>query len=201
MKKTLLFLTIIFTVFFNAGFAQSVKISYLKTQTQSVYAAGMLGKALFKKGIGVKDVGADFEIELSVDSNKLGREAYAIMNDGKIITVKGGDVRGMIYGCLSVVEDIGNDIKLKNIKASTEKPNLPFRAIKFDLPWDTYRHSTALDLHIETCKDLKYWEAFLDMMAGNRFNALSLWNLHPYSYMLRAKNFPEVFSDWHQNGQ
>jgi hypothetical protein len=192
MKKTLLFLTIIFTVFFNAGFAQSVKISYLKTQTQSVYAAGMLGKALFKKGIGVKDVGADFEIELSVDSNKLGREAYAIMNDGKIITVKGGDVRGMIYGCLSVVEDIGNDIKLKNIKASTEKPNLPFRAIKFDLPWDTYRHSTALDLHIETCKDLKYWEAFLDMMAENRFNALSLWNLHPYSYMLRAKNFPEA---------
>ena len=35
------------------------------------------------------------------------------------------------------------------------------------------------------------------MMAENRFNILSLWNLHPYVYMIRAKNFPEAspFSD------
>jgi hypothetical protein len=66
------------------------------------------------------------------------------------------------------------------------------RAIKFDLPWDTYRHSYALDQHQQTCSDTAYWKAFLDMMAANRFNALSLWNLHPYVYMIRAKNFPEA---------
>jgi hypothetical protein len=81
---------------------------------------------------------------------------------------------------------------LQNIKAGSEKPNLPFRAIKYDLPWDSYRRSSALDQHVETCKDLNYWEAFLDMMAANRFNALTLWNLHPYTYMIKAKNFPEA---------
>lgn len=35
------------------------------------------------------------------------------------------------------------------------------------------------------------------MMAANRFNALTLWNLHPYTFMIKAKNFPEAspFSD------
>src|SRR5690606_19519554 len=32
----------------------------------------------------------------------------------------------------------------------------------------------------------------LDMMVENRFNALTLWNLHPFHYMIRAKNFPEA---------
>ena len=28
------------------------------------------------------------------------------------------------------------------------------------------------------------------MMAENRFNALTLWNLHPFTYMIRPRNFP-----------
>ena len=83
----------------------------------------------------------------------------------------------------------------KKIKSKAESPRLPFRAIKYDMPWDTYRHSYALDLHSETCKDVNYWKAFLDMMAENRFNVLSLWNLHPYVYMIKPKNFPEA-SPW-----
>jgi hypothetical protein len=35
------------------------------------------------------------------------------------------------------------------------------------------------------------------MMAENRFNALTLWSLHPFPYLIRAKNFPKAtpFSD------
>ena len=36
-----------------------------------------------------------------------------------------------------------------------------------------YRTSPVLEQHRETCKDLIFWEAYLDMMAGNRFNVLS----------------------------
>jgi len=81
------------------------------------------------------------------------------------------------------------------IKSKSETTRLHFRAIKFDLPWDTYRHSYALTLHQETCGDLKYWEAFLDMMCENRFNVLTLWNLHPYTFLIKPKNFPEA-SPW-----
>ncbi len=42
---------------------------------------------------------------------------------------------------------------------------------------------------------MKFWEAFLDMMAENRFNALTLWNLHPYTFLIKPKNFPEA-SPW-----
>ena len=44
-------------------------------------------------------------------------------------------------------------------------------------------------------RDLKFWEAFLDMMAENRFNVISLWNLNPYTYLVRPANFPEA-SPW-----
>ena len=94
-----------------------------------------------------------------------------------------------------MAEDLRNGVGIQNIKAKSEAPKLPFRAIKFDMPWDTYRHSYALDLHSETCKDINYWKAFLDMMVENRFNVLSLWNLHPYIYMIKPKNFPEA-SPW-----
>jgi hypothetical protein len=173
-------------------FSQNVQLIYSKNMQQEVYAANMLKKSFLKKGMIVRESKSDIAINLAVDSGNLVKEAFSISNDGKEITVTGGDGRGMIYGALSIAEDVDNGIGLKNIKAKTEQPNLPFRAIKFDLPWDTYRRSYSLDQHIETCKDLKYWEAFLDMMAANRFNALTLWNLHPYSYMIRAKNFPEA---------
>lgn len=109
--------------------------------------------------------------------------------------MRGGDERGLIYGCLSIAEDLIHGHTLAQIKNSQSKPFLPFRGIKYDLPWDTYRHSYALSLHDETCRDTLYWKAFLDMMAENRLNSLTLWNLHTYTYLIKPKNFPEA-SPW-----
>ncbi|MHC4682194.1 MAG: hypothetical protein ACYTEK_26315, partial [Planctomycetota bacterium] len=55
----------------------------------------------------------------------------------------------------------------------------------------------AMNLHTQTCRDLNFWQRFLDMMAQNRFNVLSLWNLHPFTYMIRPDGFGEAcpFSD------
>jgi len=52
-----------------------------------------------------------------------------------------------------------------------------------------------LDQHYDTVRDPKYWEAFLDMMVENRFNAITLWNLDPFTYMVRTRGFPEA-SPW-----
>jgi hypothetical protein len=196
MKKIFVFLFIVLTGV-KMCFAQNAHLVYEKTSPQVSYAAGVLKKALSEKGIGVNKGNAGLEINLLVDPTGQPKEGYAIQNNGKKITITGGDERGLIYGSFFVAEDIRNGVSLNRIKSASEKPHVPFRAIKYDLPWDTYRNSTALYLHTETCKDLRYWEAFLDMMAQNRFNTLTLWNLHPYSFMIRAKNFPEAcpFSD------
>jgi hypothetical protein len=106
----------------------------------------------------------------------------------------------MIYGALALAEQLRNHVAFNRVSlgqviAENQTPQLEFRGIKHNLPWETYRASTALTQHTPTVRDLKYWEAFLDMMVENRFNVVSLWNLNPYTYMVMPKNFPEA-SPW-----
>ncbi len=157
-----------------------------KTTLQSTYASKIL-----RGGLATHKAYAVYKINLKTDKN-LPKQAYNLTINKKEITITGGDEQGMLYGTLGLVEDIKNGVLPTALKNRTEKAQYPFRAIKYDLPWDTYRHSPALDVHYETCKDLKYWEKFLDMMVENRFNALTLWNLHPYTYMIKSKSYPEA---------
>lgn len=192
MNKTVCFLVSILFGCFSFTFSQPVNIVYDKASPQATYAAEMLGKTLHSKGYTLNNTKAAIVITLSTNAKQYGEEAYTIKANGKRLTVTGGDNRGMIYGSLSLAEDVRNGSRLEAIKSRTERPKYSYRAIKFDLPWDTYRHSDALDLHYETCKDLNYWRAFLDIMVENRLNSLTLWNLHPYTYMIKPKNFPEA---------
>lgn len=189
MKKVICAIFVV--AFVTNAFSQSVKLIFDKSMPQARYAADRLGRALAKKGYLVKASAAIYTINIKRDA-KLAKEAYNIQPKGNVITVNGGDGTGMIYGSLSIAEDLGNNISLKNIKAKSEKAHYLLRAVKYDLPWDTYRHQLSLDQHYETCRDLNYWRAFLDMMVDNRLNALSVWNLHPFNYMIKAKNFPEA---------
>ncbi|MGZ8558878.1 MAG: glycoside hydrolase family 20 zincin-like fold domain-containing protein, partial [Chitinophagaceae bacterium] len=195
MKKLFACFILIAFLWNHFVFSQPVNILYNKSSPQQSFAATRLQRSLTKKGYAVKSISAEFTIILALDTKKLGSEAFSIQPATKKITITGGDERGLIYGSLSLCEDLNNGVVLKNIKARNEKPFLPFRAIKFDLPWDTYRNGIALTQHDETCRDTNYWKAFLDMMVENRFNSLSLWNLHTYTYLIRPTNFPEA-SPW-----
>jgi hypothetical protein len=183
----------------GAVFAQTVDLRYDETDPQADYAAKQLVSALRDTGhhVAADAAARDFRIILAENGQELAPEAFTSTPDRNVLTITGGDGRGVIYGALSVAEQLRSGTALGNIKPISEKAALPFRAIKFNLPWDSYRSSSALDLHYDTVRDVKYWEAFLDMMAQNRFNALTLWNLHPFPYMIKAKNFPEAtpFSD------
>jgi hypothetical protein len=192
MRNKLLILLFTFVGLAPSLQAQRVVIQQVSPTPQSRYAVAQLNKVLTARHytLGSKSDKADFTIQLAPDNQLLGHEAYSIERRGNQLIITGGDARGLIYGSLSVVEALQNGGSLQAIKSQSEKPHLALRAIKFDLPWDTYRHSAALDLHYETCRDTLYWKAFLDMMVANRFNALSLWNLHPYTYMIRPTNFP-----------
>jgi hypothetical protein len=184
------------TIYFvPSAFSQTVSLRLNKASQPQLYAASVLEAALIKKGYNIKNASAFYQIDLTINAKQLGAESFSIKHTKQTITITGGDDRGLIYGCLSLAEDIRNGIALKDCRTKNEKPVLPFRAIKYDLPWDTYRHSYALELHDQTCRDTVYWKGFLDMMAENRFNTLTLWNLHPYTFLIRPKNFPEA-SPW-----
>ena len=143
--------------------------------------------------------GADLTITLAIEPQALGAEAFSITPAGKAIAIAGGDDRGLIYGALALREQLLNGTPLEKAQPAREKPALAFRGIKFNTPWDTYRPSSALDQHYATARDLKFWEAWLDMMVENRFNAFTLWTMHPFTYMVRPKNFPEA-SKWSRRG-
>jgi hypothetical protein len=192
MKITGFLFIICFTGLPHVVVSQSVHLLYDKSLPQAIYAAGQIKTSLLKHGYFLKKEKADYLISFAVDTTNLKNEAFSIISENKKITVAGGDARGLIYGSLSLIEDLSNGIQLNKIKARSESPHLPFRAIKFNLPWDAYREGYAMELHTQTCRDVNFWKAFLDMMAENRFNALTLWNLHPFTNMIKPKNFPEA---------
>jgi hypothetical protein len=135
--------------------------------------------------------GAAAVFELRVDP-ALGAEAFSIQRDERYVQVTGGDGRGLVYGALELREHLLDGVSIDQLPPIAARPALAFRGIKFNTPWDSYRPSSALDQHYDTVRDLAFWERFLDMMVENRFNAVSLWTLHPFTYMIRPKNFPEA---------
>jgi hypothetical protein len=125
------------------------------------------------------------------------KEGFRIIRKDERLFVLANDETGAMYGLLDAAEQVRMNGGLAGVKEKISNPRFPFRAIKFNLPWSPYRPGPAATVHMETCRDLNFWQRFLDMMAENRFNALTLWNLHPFTFMIRPSNFPKAcpFSD------
>lgn len=135
------------------------------------------------------------ELNLHLETvTALGPEGFALVQSNGKLLVQGGDARGLMYGLLDVSEQLRRGTALATIPPRTERARLPFRAIKFNLPFAAYRTGPSIELHQDTCRDVRFWTAFLDMMAANRFNTLTLWSLHPFHYLTVPKSFPEAQS-------
>lgn len=187
----ILFIILMFSIILDA---QNVSIKS-ENNFNSVYAEKILTKTLSEFGYKINRLNPDFNIIIKKDSINISPEAYSILPDGKNISIVGGDERGIIYGAFSLIDELKKGVQIEQVNRQSDSTRFHFRAIKFDLPWDTYRHSIALDQHQATCSKVEYWETFLDMMTENRFNVLTLWNLHPYTFMIKPKNYPEA-SPW-----
>ncbi|TXE07219.1 hypothetical protein FUA26_13430 [Seonamhaeicola algicola] len=131
----------------------------------------------------------DAQLVINLNENIVKNDGYIINKTGTQTILTANNNRGIIYGLQDISEQITPNNNWKNITTKQTKSHYNFRAIKFNLPWFSYRKGKNLSLHYETCRDLKFWESFLDMMVENKFNVLSLWSLHPYIYMVQPKNF------------
>lgn len=134
---------------------------------------------------------AEVEVQLKAGLAGAAQDGFTLSNEGGRLIITGGE-RGAMYALLELAEQVRQGRPLAEVAAQTVQPIYEFRALKFNLPWAAYRTSPAIEQHRDTCKDLRFWEAFLDMMAENRFNVLTLWSMHPFPYMVRPQNFPEA---------
>jgi hypothetical protein len=185
--------------------AHAVSFTILNTinSPQSDYASRRLRETLEKPGV-MPEAGVHAVFELRIDA-AMGAEAFSITRNSRQFRITGGDARGLIYGSLALRDQLLDGTPIDAVAATHGRPALAFRGIKFNTPWDSYRPTSAIDQHFDTVRDLKFWEAYLDMMVENRFNAISLWTMHPFTYMVRPKNFPEAskwtpeqFAEWQQ---
>ena len=123
----------------------------------------------------------------------LSAEGFQIIRTGEKLWVIGADEKGAMYGLLDLATQLqNNEGSIEAVTEKREEPRLSFRAIKFNLPIMAYRSSLSLTQQENVVFDLRFWESFLDMMATDRFNVLSLWSMHPFHYMVKSKNFPEA---------
>lgn len=133
------------------------------------------------------------QFSFSADFQKITEEGFSIRKISRKKTVlMAKDFTGAMYGLFELAEQLRRGETLSSVKEKSVNPKYLFRAIKFNLPWNSYRVHESLQLHTETVRDLAFWEEFLNMMAENRYNVLTLWNLHPFPYMIKPVNFPEA---------
>jgi len=163
--------------------------------TSGVAAPVDYGRAKLAAAAGV--AAGELPVRVVSDDPRVGPDGFALARVGDQWVVSGGNERGAMYGLLDLAEQVRQGTPLARIEPKTERARLEFRTIKFNLPFAAYRTSPTLEQHQDTVRDVKYWEAFLDMMAANRFNTLTLWSNHPFHYFVVPKSFPEAqtFSD------
>ena len=119
-------------------------------------------------------------------------EGFQLINKKSQILLYAGDSIGAMHGMLKLAHHYQVNSDFSSVKSQVVNPKFSFRAIKFNLPWSSYRYGEVMDLHLSVARDLSFWEEFLDMMTENRFNKLTLWNRHPFPFLIRARNFPEA---------
>jgi len=110
--------------------------------------------------------------------------------------VLAADAAGAMYGGLDVAEAIRLDT-LPNLQESDHTPFITRRGIKFNIPLDarTPSYSDAGDSAQQNIPEMwsaDFWHEFLDEMARQRLNTLTLWNLHPFPSIVKVPEYPDV---------
>jgi hypothetical protein len=89
---------------------------------------------------------------------------------------------------------LGNLLELRR---GEHRPYIESRGIKFNITPDrrtpTYSdNSDSHQLNIREMWSTDFWHEFLDEMARQRYNVLSLWNLHPFPSIVKVPEYPDI---------
>ncbi len=151
-----------------------------------------------QRAAAANSVAADITLTVELKAHAAA-QSYRIERDGAKLRVIGADEAGAMYGGLDIAEaiDLG---ALETLKSSENKPHIPKRGIKFNIPLDlrtpSYTDpSDAAQANIPEVWEHEFWIDYLNAMARNRYNVLSLWSLHPFPSMVKVPEFPEVALD------
>lgn len=116
--------------------------------------------------------------------------------------VLGGDRVGAMYGGIHLGEIVKAG-SLADVKDQDQTPYIAKRGLKFNIPLDirqpshgeNWNESTSPQTNIEHMWDINFWTEYLDVLARQRYNVLSLWNKHPFPSLVKLDDYPNVALD------
>ncbi|MHB8130837.1 MAG: hypothetical protein ACYDEX_17735, partial [Mobilitalea sp.] len=149
--------------------------------------------------INSKHIDITFQLKLDLDRS-IKFQGYLRVREGDTITITGADEAGVMYGILDLSCEICHRKGIEYIESTEVIPYLENRGLKLNIPLDarTPSYSDASDsasLNIENMWDFNFWTEFLDQMAMNRYNVLSLWTLSPFPSLVRIPEYPHTALD------
>jgi hypothetical protein len=136
---------------------------------------------------------AEIKSKISV-TKKEGFHIYTGKNG--LLYVIGNDASGALYGCIELADQINNSGKLPTQLAFSDQPEMVLRGTCIGLQKPDYLPGHDVYEYPYTPEtfpwlyDKALWIKYLDMMVENRYNSLYLWNGHPFSSLLRLKDYP-----------
>lgn len=150
--------------------------------------AGVLSKLMAAGGQAVGNLGEQ-DYALRVTSTGGSKGYWAV----------GGDRVGAMYGGIHIAEIIAGG-SIADLQNEDQSPYIAKRGLKFNIPLDDRQPShddrgTAAQTNIVHMWDFAFWQEYLDELARQRYNVLSLWNKHPFPSMVKLADYPNVALD------
>ena len=134
-------------------------------------------------------------------------QSYRIERNGTKVRVIGGDATGAMYGGLDIAEAIRTGT-VDSLPNSDHQPHIAQRGIKFNIPLDKRQPSfddngTSGQENFQHVWDMAFWKDYLDTIARQRYNVLSLWNRHPFPTLVKVPGYEDVALDdvYNKKGQ
>jgi hypothetical protein len=126
----------------------------------------------------------------------LGKEGFTIQSSKNTIIIGGADNSGALYGCLELSDIVSRKNTLPTDIHQTDKPEMVMRGTCIGvqkpelLPGrGTYEYPYTPQ-NFPWFYDKALWLRYLDSLASNRMNSLYLWNGHPFSSLVKVKEYP-----------
>jgi hypothetical protein len=129
---------------------------------------------------------------------QLQKEGFEISKNGQVISIKAHDESGLLYACLSLIDQIEANGTIPEKIAISDHPQMVLRGTCVGIQKPTLlpdRGTYEYPYTPETFPwlyDKALWIKYLDMMLENRYNSLYLWNGHPFSSLVKLKEYPEA---------
>ncbi|CAM4024761.1 hypothetical protein SAMN06265348_101288 [Pedobacter westerhofensis] len=164
--------------------AERLKAEPVQSKTGTGYRTIFIGKS------------ADPVIQATKSPANTHKEGFSITTTGDKLIISGMDDSGVLYGCLELAEQIRHTGKIPEKLNLTDQPEMVLRGTAIGLQKSDYLPGRDVYEYPYTEStfpwfyDKNLWIKYLDMLVENRYNSLYLWNGHPFSSLVRLKDYP-----------